>query len=152
MTSYMLPLTLSLLSLALAMRPKLVAHHCHSPPCQTLTLAASLARQTQVRTIKLSSWARRWSTRLSTTCGSYSKEESTTAARVQGELSNRWHRHQVDEPTVKLLVTTKQDPQLYVMLTIKSGSIEIYISKDPRDNTKKNFDATAWTESFTTNL
>ncbi|KAI1415786.1 hypothetical protein F5Y13DRAFT_155310 [Hypoxylon sp. FL1857] len=58
----------------------------------------------------------------------------------------------LDAPTIKLMVTTKQDPQLYFMLNINSGTIETYISSDPNDNTKKKFDVAGWKFGFAVKL
>ncbi|KAI1177489.1 hypothetical protein F4777DRAFT_207732 [Nemania sp. FL0916] len=55
---------------------------------------------------------------------------------------------QLNAPTVKLMVTTKQDPQLYFMLNIKSGKITIYTGKSPKDPKPKDFDVAGWTFGF----
>ena len=53
---------------------------------------------------------------------------------------------QLSAPTVKLMVTTRQDPQLYFMMNMKSGTIKCYISSDSDDT--KTFDVTGWTFGF----
>ncbi|KAI1143197.1 hypothetical protein F5Y05DRAFT_367832 [Hypoxylon sp. FL0543] len=58
----------------------------------------------------------------------------------------------LDPPTINLMVTTKQDPQLYFMLNMKSGSIKTYVSSDPDDDTKKKFDVTGWKFGFAVKL
>ncbi|KAI0841843.1 hypothetical protein F5Y06DRAFT_258375 [Hypoxylon sp. FL0890] len=58
----------------------------------------------------------------------------------------------LDPPTINLMVTTKQDPQLYFMLNMKSGTIETYVSSDPADDTKKKFDVTGWKFGFSVKL
>ncbi|OTA84420.1 hypothetical protein M434DRAFT_400466 [Hypoxylon sp. CO27-5] len=58
----------------------------------------------------------------------------------------------LDPPTIKLMVTTKQDPQLYFMLNMKSGTIATYVSSDPDDDTKKTFDVTGWKFGFAVKL
>jgi hypothetical protein len=54
----------------------------------------------------------------------------------------------LNAPTVKLMTTTKQDPQLFFMLNIKSGTITINTGDDPDDLKPKDFDATDWTFGF----
>ncbi|KAI0148181.1 hypothetical protein F4776DRAFT_606501 [Hypoxylon sp. NC0597] len=58
----------------------------------------------------------------------------------------------LDAPTIKLMVTTRQDPQLYFMLNMKSGTIATYVSSNPDDDTKKKFDVTGWKFGFAVKL
>jgi hypothetical protein len=53
----------------------------------------------------------------------------------------------LNAPTVKLMTTTKQDPHLFFMLNIKSGTITVYTGtiKDPKP---KDFDTTGWAFGF----
>ncbi|KAI1322557.1 hypothetical protein F5Y16DRAFT_37564 [Xylariaceae sp. FL0255] len=53
---------------------------------------------------------------------------------------------ELDPPTVKLMTT--QDPQLYFMMNMKKGSIKVYTSTDPNDNTMETFDVTGWKYAF----
>ncbi|KAI1331438.1 hypothetical protein F5Y16DRAFT_359973 [Xylariaceae sp. FL0255] len=53
----------------------------------------------------------------------------------------------LDAPTVKLMTTTNQDPQLFFILNIKSGTITVYTGTI-KHYQSKDFDTTGWTFGF----
>lgn len=50
-------------------------------------------------------------------------------------------------PKISLQVTTA-DPQLYYLLEFESGTLELYVSNDDDDDTKKSFDVSGWVFAF----
>ena len=58
---------------------------------------------------------------------------------------------QLNAPSIQLHVTTLF-PQLYFYLNFSSGTMSLYESTDPNDNTMKHFDMTGWVFVFPVSL
>jgi len=61
------------------------------------------------------------------------------------------NRCQVERPTIQLQVTTV-DPQLYVLLRFKSGTLKLYVSEDDDDDTTNTWDTTGWVFAFSVKI